>query len=127
MCRAFVLLTLVCVDDVCTDVWMHNERSLNLVVNVFRSRRGNTNFFLIRAPTLSEWAKKVHIGLRVSLVTSRPRRRTRALCFVQSTLPFLFLPLHIAAEKGHEAVTKQLLAARCNVDLQANLVVEAQD
>jgi hypothetical protein len=48
----------MCVDDVCMYVWMHTERSLNLVVNVFRSRRGNTNFFLIRAPTLSEWTKK---------------------------------------------------------------------
>ena len=29
-------------------------------------------------------------------------------------------PLHEAAGGGHEAVTKQLLAARCNVDLQIN-------
>jgi hypothetical protein len=29
-------------------------------------------------------------------------------------------PLHLAAEFGHEAVTKQLLAAHCNVDLQNN-------
>ena len=27
-------------------------------------------------------------------------------------------PLHEAAHKGHEAVTKLLIAARCNVDLQ---------
>ena len=26
--------------------------------------------------------------------------------------------LHFAADNGHEAVTKQLIAARCNVDLQ---------
>ena len=29
-------------------------------------------------------------------------------------------PLHTAAREGHEAVTKQLIEARCNVDLQAN-------
>jgi ankyrin repeat protein len=29
-------------------------------------------------------------------------------------------PLYVAAENGHEAVTKLLIAARCNVDLQAN-------
>ena len=29
-------------------------------------------------------------------------------------------PLHLAADKGHAAVTKQLIEARCNVDLQAN-------
>jgi hypothetical protein len=34
-------------------------RSFNLVVNVVRSRAGNKNFFLVRAPTLAEWAKKV--------------------------------------------------------------------
>ena len=28
-------------------------------------------------------------------------------------------PLHFAAGHGHAAVTKQLIAARCNVDLQA--------
>ena len=27
-------------------------------------------------------------------------------------------PLHFAAGHGHAAVTKQLIAARCNVDLQ---------
>ena len=36
-------------------------RSFNLVVNVVRSRAGNKNYFLIRAPTLSEWAKKVWV------------------------------------------------------------------
>ena len=28
-------------------------------------------------------------------------------------------PLHLAVRNGHAAVTKQLIAARCNVDLQA--------
>jgi ubiquitin len=36
------------------------------------------------------------------------------------------LSLHYAAAKGHAAVTKQLLAARCNVDLQANNGATAQ-
>jgi ankyrin repeat protein len=29
-------------------------------------------------------------------------------------------PLHMAADQGRESVAKQLLAARCNVDLQKN-------
>jgi ankyrin repeat protein len=28
-------------------------------------------------------------------------------------------PLHIATQEGHAVVTEQLIAARCNVDLQA--------
>jgi hypothetical protein len=32
-----------------------------------------------------------------------------------------YTPLHFAAQNEHEAVTKQLLAARCNVDLQTHL------
>ena len=32
-----------------------------------------------------------------------------------------FTPLHCAAELGHDAVTKQLIAGRCNVDLQNDI------
>jgi ankyrin repeat protein len=28
------------------------------------------------------------------------------------------MPLHLAAQNGHAAVTEKLIAARCNVDLQ---------
>ena len=31
-----------------------------------------------------------------------------------------FTPVHIAAQNGHVTVTDQLIAARCNVDLQTN-------
>ena len=31
------------------------------------------------------------------------------------------LPLYFAAQEGHETVTKHLLAARCNVNLQDKL------
>ena len=34
-------------------------RKFNLVVNVYRSRTGNKNYVMIRAPKLDEWAKKV--------------------------------------------------------------------
>jgi len=52
----------------CVCVCMLNAESIcrlfNLVVNVVRCRTGTKNFFLIRAPTLAEWAKKVqHFGL----------------------------------------------------------------
>jgi len=40
---------------------LQEMRAFNLVVNVVRSRAGNKNYFLIRAPTLSEWAKKVWV------------------------------------------------------------------
>jgi len=55
-------------------------RSFNLVVHVVRSRAGNKNYFLIRAPTLAEWAKKVWVPIKTGESDCRshiPRARPR--------------------------------------------------
>ena len=43
---------------------------------------------------------------------------TRSLINYQNALREGFTPLYIAAQEGHAAATKQLIEARCNVDLQ---------
>lgn len=43
-------------------------RAFKLIVNVVRSRAGNKNYFLIRAPTVSEWARKVLHSCKCALI-----------------------------------------------------------
>ena len=44
-------------------------RALNLVVKVVRSRAGSHLYYLIRAPTHKEWAKKVWVPYEVCFLT----------------------------------------------------------
>ena len=55
-------------------------RSFNMIVNVYRSRAGNKNYFMVRAPTLSEWAKKVWVPMKQGMSDCNahiPRARPR--------------------------------------------------
>ena len=45
----------------------------------------------------------------------------RSLASFISYMVYKSMPLHLAAGEGHEAVTKQLIAARCDVDLRRSM------
>jgi hypothetical protein len=53
---------------------------------------------------------------------SRKERRavTKQVIAVRSSVDLGCTPFHVTTSNGHANVTKQLLVARCNVDLEAN-------
>ena len=65
------------------------HRRFNLVVNVYRSRAGNKNYFLVRAPTLAEWAKKVcwgYISSKVACVNKTKHHHNKIISIMEKGL-----------------------------------------